>query len=567
MATGRTSAPPRRSTPWSRRFGVVLAVVAAAATLGGQPVTSASAVTPLAPDGPGQLTPTARATPARPTVTRLGGADRYATSVATTRAAFPSTRPPVVYLVPAGSPWHALTTAPAAARRGGAVLLTASGDIPDVVTAELRRLAPSEIVVVGSAEVLTDDVVREARAYAATVRRVGGATRYRTGEAVVRDAFPAGSVTEAWITTGSVWTAALSAGAVAGAHRAPLITVLGTRAGLAPTTRRLLLDLGVRKVTLAGSTSLVSAAIETDLRELLGADSVVRAAGRDRYAVNAELVRLGLPDRAPGPAYVVAGRDHVGALTAGYLAGLRARPMVLTLPYCTVAPVRPLLASARVDRVVLVGGETVLRSLVGTLEPCRSTTAPDSPWVLVNKQNALRPADHEPTGLVVPSGVTAQGHRLRADAASALSAMVAAARAEGAGGLAMTSGYRSASTQRALFQRRLAANGREHTERWTARPGHSEHQTGLTVDLAPLGAGGCTTHRCLGTTSQGRWLQANAWRFGYLLRYEGGATAVTGFGTEPWHFRFVGEPLAAAYRRGGWHTYEEFLGAPAAPTY
>ena len=64
-----------------------------------------------------------------------------------------------------------------------------------------------------------------------------------------------------------------------------------------------------------------------------------------------------------------------------------------------------------------------------------------------------------------------------------------------------------------------------------------------------------------------RWLAENSWRFGYLLRYEKGQTSVTGVGFEPWHFRYVGTSLARAYHEGGWRTYEQFLGQPAAPTY
>ena len=63
------------------------------------------------------------------------------------------------------------------------------------------------------------------------------------------------------------------------------------------------------------------------------------------------------------------------------------------------------------------------------------------------------------------------------------------------------------------------------------------------------------------------WLQKNAWRFGYILRYESGYTDVTGYSPEPWHFRYVGTALAKGYRNGGWHTFEQFLGEPAAPTY
>ena len=62
-------------------------------------------------------------------------------------------------------------------------------------------------------------------------------------------------------------------------------------------------------------------------------------------------------------------------------------------------------------------------------------------------------------------------------------------------------------------------------------------------------------------------MKRNAWRFGFVLRYESGYSSITGYNGEPWHFRYVGTPLSTAYRNGGWHTLEQFLDEPAAPTY
>ena len=77
----------------------------------------------------------------------------------------------------------------------------------------------------------------------------------------------------------------------------------------------------------------------------------------------------------------------------------------------------------------------------------------------------------------------------------------------------------------------------------------------------------CSAHSCIGSTPQGVWLQRNAHRFGFVLRYEGGYRSVTGYNGEPWHFRYVGTALSTAYHSGGWHTLEQFLAEPAAPTY
>ena len=101
----------------------------------------------------------------------------------------------------------------------------------------------------------------------------------------------------------------------------------------------------------------------------------------------------------------------------------------------------------------------------------------------------------------------------------------------------------------------------------SAAPGYSEHQTGLSLDIAPVGNASCSTITCIASTPQGMWLKRNSWRFGFILRYESGYGSVTGYSSEPWHVRFVGTRLATGYHHGGWHTLEQFLDEPAAPTY
>lgn len=106
-----------------------------------------------------------------------------------------------------------------------------------------------------------------------------------------------------------------------------------------------------------------------------------------------------------------------------------------------------------------------------------------------------------------------------------------------------------------------------YADKWIARPGNSEHQSSLSLDIAPVGDPSCGAHNCIGSTPQGAWLKRNAWRFGFVLRYESGRTSVTGYNSEPWHFRYVGTALSTAYTKAGWHTLEQFLDEPAAPTY
>ena len=543
------------------------AVLAVAAST---PAQAQSAVAPRSSDrAPALVAGDPDATTAvSPAVGRLTGSDRYAASVAASRAAFPTgTHPDVVYLVSGTSPWDSLSASPAAVRGGGGVLLTRGDGIPSSTAAELRRLAPASIVLVGPTTTLSSTVESQAASYAPAVTRVAGTSRYGTSRSLVRRAFEAGSVTRAWVTTGRVWTDGIAAGAAAAVNREPLLTVDGSAGSLPASTVTLLRDLGVTSVVVVGGTTAVSPGIESQLDGILGSSSVTRVAGADQYSLSARVSRLALPQPVPGPSYVASGREFASGLVGAFLAGRTKRPLLYTMPFCVPASVRPALAAPSVTRLTLLGGEVWVRGLVGSLEACRSIRSSSSAWVLVNKRNALRPTSYVPSGLQVPAVTYPNGERLRSDAGAALARMFSAARSEGAGRMSIASGYRSYSTQYTVYWNRVGTNGKAYADTWIARPGYSEHQSGLGLDIAPVGNATCNRHNCIGSTPQGAWLRDNAWRFGFVLRYESGSTGITGYHGEPWHFRYVGTALSTGYHNGGWHSLEQFLDEPAAPTY
>lgn len=547
---GMSAKPVHRPRNRAAVAAAVLAVVLSAPTAG----PAAGAV------------PTALPAVDSPTLARVAGADRYATSVAASRVAFPTgTTAPVVFLVSGTAQATATAAVTAAAQLGGSVLMTRPDGIPSVTAAELDRLDPGRIVLVGDTSVLSTAVAQSATRYAPAVQRVGTAGAASTAQALNRFAFS--SAGAAWVVTSRSATDAVVGATAAGAHRSPVVVLDGTLADLPAANRSLLQDLGVTSVTVVGSTAAVSAGIESDLRDLLGTGNVVRAAGADRYAVSARVNALAWPAMAPGTAYLANGRETTSALAGALLAARQKRPLYLTVPFCVPASVRPALKGPGVTRVALLGGEPSVRLLAGRLEACRSIDTASSVWVLVNKRNPLSPRRFVPSNLVVPSMPYAGSHRLRSDAAAALARMAAGSYAAGAGRIGIDTAYRSYDTQKALYDKWLALRGRTWTDTWYLRAGYSEHQTGLTVDLLPIGRSNCTINDCIDETPQGVWLARNAWRYGFLLRYEKGRTSTTGVGFEPWHFRFVGTPLAKAYHDGGWHTYEQFIDEPAAPTY
>lgn len=196
----------------------------------------------------------------------------------------------------------------------------------------------------------------------------------------------------------------------------------------------------------------------------------------------------------------------------------------------------------------------------------RSIDDPASYWVVSDKLRALNPVGWTPPDIVqVP--VKAQNPALlRKDAADALVTMFAASVAEGAGELQLQSAWRSYDVQVSVYNGWVSRLGQAQADAQSARPGFSEHQTGLAVDISPVPLS-CVLAACFGDTPQGQWLAANAWRFGYILRYPADKVAVTGFTFEPWHYRYVGVELSTEMHNTGITTLEEFFGLPAAPDY
>jgi zinc D-Ala-D-Ala carboxypeptidase len=213
------------------------------------------------------------------------------------------------------------------------------------------------------------------------------------------------------------------------------------------------------------------------------------------------------------------------------------------------------------------GGETFRSAVAGGAAPCVALDDPARVWAVINKARPNAPLDYRPADVTMPDGVRSiEGGALRADAAASLSAMVRAAGAAGVGEIALQSGFRSYETQQTSYANQVAAQGPEQADLASARPGFSEHQSGLAGDVVAC-ADVCGTLDDLAATAQGAWIAEHAWEYGWITRYEDGFTPITGYSPEPWHLRYIGPELARAYHEGGWGTLEEFFGLPAAPAY
>ena len=185
---------------------------------------------------------------------------------------------------------------------------------------------------------------------------------------------------------------------------------------------------------------------------------------------------------------------------------------------------------------------------------------PTSISVYLSKNYAL-PYGYEPDDLVTLPG----GEMLRAEAAEAYSRMKEAATSEGLT-LAARSSYRSHGSQIASYELVASNYGIEGAEASVARAGHSEHETGLALDiLHKHGTTGPLTGQGFDTSEEYVWLLENGYKYGFILRYPEKYVHIHGYVYEPWHWRYVGLNIAMAMRREGITTFDEYYGKYLAP--
>lgn len=162
----------------------------------------------------------------------------------------------------------------------------------------------------------------------------------------------------------------------------------------------------------------------------------------------------------------------------------------------------------------------------------------DGLLILVNKHHPL-PAGYVPDDLVTAEPAYSNGGQLTAETNDAFCALAEALWDEEGLRLVNASPYRSYATQKSLYARYYARDG-VVADRYSARAGYSEHQTGLALDVIAPGG----TLQSFQNTRQFAWMQENAHRFGFILRYGDGMEEITGYKFEPWHYRYVGVEAA-----------------------
>lgn len=190
-----------------------------------------------------------------------------------------------------------------------------------------------------------------------------------------------------------------------------------------------------------------------------------------------------------------------------------------------------------------------------------STTDPTSIWIVTNKQHPLVPINYAPIDLVNSVGAT-----ISTKALTDFDAMNNAALAAGVN-FTIVSSYRSYDTQNYLYNNYVTTYGQAASDTFSARPGYSEHQTGLAIDFGSSTGSVCNLDDCFGSTNEGSWLAQHAYEYGFLLRYPSNKQQIAGYKSEPWHFRYIGKDLALEMKINSFSTLEEYFGISGGETY
>ena len=180
----------------------------------------------------------------------------------------------------------------------------------------------------------------------------------------------------------------------------------------------------------------------------------------------------------------------------------------------------------------------------------RSSNLEDGILVLCNKYNKL-PKNYVPELVSMSNEYSKNGGKLHPEAYESFKEMVDDAKSDGIK-LYNVSAYRSYSNQSYLYNSYKSRDGITKADTYSARPGHSEHQTGLATDINTASS---KVH--FENTKEYSWLINNSYKYGFILRYPEGKTHITGYKYEPWHYRYVGKE-AAEYIYKNEITFEEY---------
>jgi len=306
---------------------------------------------------------------AAPTVTRTAGTDRYDQSVQVSKATYP-TGADVVYLASGEKYPDALSAAAIAGEKKAPLLLTQAGAIPASVLAEIKRVDPADVVIVGGPLTVSDDVILTLEAAlpdATDVTRIGGVDRYAVSRALIaNDDFGIATSDDVFVTTGASFPDALSAAPVAALTGAPVLLVNGAETVLTTDEKAILTDLAAKNAVIVGGEASVSAGLQTELAKGF---TTTRRAGASRYTTSAA-VNAGFT--TADTVYLASGEVFPDALTGGAAAGAKGSPLVISSALCLGVDAAQTIGRLAPSKVVILGGTGTLGAGFDTLNVCKT---------------------------------------------------------------------------------------------------------------------------------------------------------------------------------------------------
>ncbi|WP_270180254.1 cell wall-binding repeat-containing protein [Alkalihalobacillus sp. CinArs1] len=473
-------------------------------------------------------------------IDRISGSDRIETAVEVSKKGWPDGSDTVV-LSRANDFPDALAGTPLAYQENAPILLTQSTKLSNATKKEIQRLNPTNIIILGGSGAVSHDV----EAYIEDemnlkVERISGSDRFETA-ALIADRMEASG--KAAVVSGENFPDALSIAPYAAYRGYPILLTLEDSIPAVTENR---IESNERNYVIGG-TGVIPNDVEEDI------PNSMRIAGSDRYETS-RAVADAFPQGSADEVYLATGMDFADALAGSVLAAKTDDSLLLIEKNYVPNPAKLYIADKGLTKFTVLGGYGAIDEYVDT-----EVSLPIQ-LLLVNKQRDLPstyvPAELEEPNVPFPFDYEHNKRKMNTIAVAHLEALFDGAERAGLD-LYAQSGYRSYERQKRIYERNVEEHGEEYANRVSAKPGHSEHQTGLAMDVTSPDVDYRLVEE-FAYTDEGKWVDAHAHEYGFIIRYPAGEEHVTGYKYEPWHLRYVGKNIAT-YMKNNDRVLEEYL--------
>lgn len=473
-------------------------------------------------------------------IDRISGSDRIETAVEVSKKGWPDGSDTVL-LSRANEFPDALAGTPLAYQENAPILLTQSKKLSDATKKEIQRLNASNVIILGGRGAVSNDV----QSYLedemnVDVERISGSDRFKTA-ALIADRMDATS--RAVVVSGENFPDALSIATYAAYRGYPILLTLKNDL---PDETKDRVGTNERNYVIGG-TGVIAQSVENDIPKTM------RIAGSDRFETS-RAVADAFPQGDADETYLATGLDFADALTGSVLAAKTDDSLLLVEKNYVPNPAKLYIAEKGLTTFTVLGGYGAIDEYVDT-----EVSLPIQ-LLLVNKQRDL-PASYVPEKLEEPDvpfpfDYEHNKRKMNIIAVEHLEALFDDAERAGLD-LYAQSGYRSYERQKRIYERNVEEHGEEYANRVSAKPGHSEHQTGLAMDVTSPEVDYRLVEE-FAYTDEGEWVEEHAHKYGFIIRYPEGEEHVTGYKYEPWHLRYVGRDIAT-YMKSTNRVLEEYL--------